>query len=335
MCRLEEEKSCAKESLKKSRVSKPRKKSHRKDVNDAHEDHEAGKACSTLPGGAGRNRLPSSSSNPNTVPTRWMWVPVPHNNAGVEYYNVADVAPPGGFPGIWQFQPMENVPKFVQSEAVLSTEKSTASLPTPIKEESLKRRKRRALRREAEEIAKKRESEGLRPFVVQVKACGVIDSSCDGHLKWQEYIRDMTPRLLDMSVIRYAEQNESSKEKLRDTLRKKFEFVGNEVTDGQMDKMIRTWLRKDRERAKRIHGGKSTAPLRYTEKEFAGLKKYWDSPSSKSQSEKMAETRKKVQHNHRVGRLGYAGKAIKLVGVSFFLTFDVSRTHNSFISIRN
>lgn len=310
---------CVKKTVTKSRVSQPKKVPARKDVNDAHEDHASGKAFFHPPGGAGSSRLPSSSSNPNPMPTRFAWVPIPQDHPGVEYYNVTDVALQGGFPGNWQFHPTSNVPRPVQSETLLSTEKSTASLSTSIKEESLKRRERRAHKREAEETARRRESSKLKPFVVQVKPLGVIDSSCDGHLKWQEYIRDMTPRFLDMSIIRYEEQNERSKEKLRDDVRNKFEFVGNEMTDGFMDKIIKTWLRKDRERAKRIHGGKTAAPLRYSDKEWDGLNKHWGLPSTKSQSEKMAEKRQKVQLNPRVGRLGYAGKATKLVGTSIYL----------------
>ena len=184
-----------------------------------------------------------------------------------------------------------------------------------IKEESLKRRERRANKREADDNAKRREKSGLRPFVVEVKPDGLIDSSCDGHLKWQENIRDVTPRILDMSVIRYDDQNESSKTRLRDSLRCKFEFVGNEVSDKSLDTMIKTWLRKDRERVKRIHGGKTEAPQRYTDKQWDLMRTYWGSPSSKVLSDKMAETRKKVQNNPRVGRQGYAGKKAKLVGI--------------------
>lgn len=148
---------------------------------------------------------------------------------------------------------------------------------------------------------------------MQVKPSGIIDSGCKGHLKWQEYVRDLTPRMLDMSVVVYEEQKDSSLQKLRDSLSAKFEFVDNEVTPASFDRMIKIWLRKDRERVKRIYGSKTKPPPRYTEKEWDAMRKYWDLPDTKKKSKKMSDRRSKVVYNPRVGRLGYAGKGAKLV----------------------
>ena len=156
-------------------------------------------------------------------------------------------------------------------------------------------------------------SAGKNPYVVEVKASGLIDSACAGHLKWQEFVRDYTPRMLDMSIIKYEEQNESSRGKLQDALRKKFEFVENEVIDDSMDKMIKMWLRKDRERMKRLHGGKTKAPTKINPEQWNALKKYWELSSSKMKSESMTNSRSKVAYNPRVGRRGYGGKHAKLV----------------------
>ena len=182
----------------------------------------------------------------------------------------------------------------------------------------MKKRIRRAQKREADEEASRRQSTGKKPYVVQVRPTGIVDSGCIGHLKWQEYVRDMTPRMLDMSIIRYNDESESSKCTLREVFRKKFDFIENEMTDESMDKMIKLWLRKNRERTKRLYGGKAKPPAKYNDKQWDALKKYWDLPSSKLQSEKMSETRKKVVHNPRVGRHGYAGKSAEVVSDVFF-----------------
>ena len=92
----------------------------------------------------------------------------------------------------------------------------------------------------------------------------MIDSGCAGHLKWQQYIRNLTPRMMDMSVIHYENQKESSKKLLRDDLKNKFEFVDNQVTDKTLDRMSKKWLRKDRHRVKKAHGSKNNPPARYT-----------------------------------------------------------------------
>ena len=300
-----------------SRLPKPRRDTTSQYIPNADERMGSGRGYGRSTGCSGGNEGPSLYSVPNSTPTAWMYVPIPPNHSGMDYFNVPGGVPIGGCPGNWPFLPAANNPNGIQNqdEPLQSNQNSNATLSTSIKEESLKRRERRANKREADETARRRESSGLRPFVVEVKADGLIDSCCSGHLKWQENIRDVTPRILDMSVIRYDDQNDSSKSRLRDALRCKFEFVGNEVSDKSLDTMIKTWLRKDRERVKRIHGGKSEAPLRYTPKQWDSMKNYWDSPSSKMMSDKMAETRKKVQNNPRVGRNGYAGKKAKLVGI--------------------
>ena len=59
--------------------------------------------------------------------------------------------------------------------------------------------------------------------------------------------------MLDMSVIKYKDQYESSRIKNRDLLRAKFEFLDNNITNASLDKMAKTWLRKDCECIKRLH----------------------------------------------------------------------------------
>ena len=127
---------------------------------------------------------------------------------------------------------------------------------------SERKRLRRQTKRIEEEEGHRRERAGLKPFVVQVNSEGIIDSGCMGHLKWQENIRDFTPRMLDMSTVVYEDQKESSLHKLKECLFNKFEFIDNEVTSASFDKMIKTWLRKYRERVKRLYGSRKEPPPR-------------------------------------------------------------------------
>ncbi|KAG0597191.1 hypothetical protein M758_UG319300 [Ceratodon purpureus] len=184
-----------------------------------------------------------------------------------------------------------------------------------MKEDSIKKRVRRANQRAVEDEMRQRENAGLKPYAVQVRSSGLIDNGCRGHLKWQEIVKDLTPRMLDMSVIKYEDQEESSRKMLRDTMFNKFEFIDHEVTDNSFVKMIKTWLRRDRERVRRLHGGKQRAPAKYNQQQWIALKKYWDSPVYKSKSEKMSETRSRVIYNPRLGRHGYAGHEAKLVSL--------------------
>ena len=247
----------------------------------------------------------------------FMWVPVPQGSARTGMTNMRSGLTPGSFPMNWSFPQVNYQSNTSDFQGVENTgiERESDSKSMSLKQDSVKKRIRRAHKRDADESARQRKAAGLRPYLVQVKPSGIVDSGCAGHLKWHEYIRNLTPRMLDMSVIKYEDQYEDSKVKLRDALRAKFEFVDHDVTDASLDRMVKTWMRKDRDRMKRRHGGKLKAPSRYTEKEWDALKKHWGTPSAQEESEKMVERRKKVVNNPRVGRRGYAGNAAKLVSI--------------------
>ena len=263
----------------------------------------------------GTNVLPSSSATPTHPPTRWAWVPMAPENSTAGLFHPTGVMPPGNFAPNWTFVQGNARTDVVdrQGPDAVGLDKGSNSMASSIKENSFQKRKQRATKRAAEEEARRRENAGLKPYTVQVKDSGIIDSGCAGHLKWQEFVRNMTPRMLDMSVMKFEDQNEDSKEKLRETLRARFEFLEHEVTDLDLDKMIKTWIRRDRERMKRLHGGTVKAPTKYRDNQWDNLKRYWDTPTSKKKSERMSETRSKVTSNPRVGRTGYAGKKDKLV----------------------
>ena len=117
-------------------------------------------------------------------------------------------------------------------------------------------------------------------------------------------MRDLTPRMLDINVTVYEEQEESSLKILHDTLNARFEFLEIEVTEASLDKMIKTWISKDRERVKPVFAGSIKAPSKYTRKEWDAIKEYWNNPQTKEKSEQMSKTRKKVVFNPWVGRCG-------------------------------
>lgn len=105
------------------------------------------------------------------------------------------------------------------------------------------------------------------------------------------------------------------------------------MTDLSLDMMIKTWLRKDRERMKRLHGGKLKAPTKYSEEAWNAMKRYWKSTDSKHKSEKMSETRKKVVSNPWIGREGYAGRAAKIVTNSSTVVYFFQFTSNDLLTV--
>ena len=246
----------------------------------------------------------------------------------------------GLVPGSWQCPPPVQNPgtNFGEIPNADSMKASTGgpSKSSSVKEDSVKRRICRTRKKEIEDESIRREDAGLRPYAVQVRASGMIDAGCKGHLEWQEFVRDMTPRMLDMSVVKYEDQLESSRKMLRETLFAKFEFLDHKVTERSFDTMIKTWLRRDRERMKRVHGGKNKAPGKYKQHQWESLREYWDSPSSKEKSERMMETRRKFAHNPRVGRHGYAGKnalLVSLLSVMLHHAYELIRLYISYVRV--
>ena len=92
--------------------------------------------------------------------------------------------------------------------------------------------------------------------------------------------------MLDMSITVYKKQSQSSRDKLGEALSNNFEFLEYSITPASFDKMIKTWIRKDRERMKRNFAGSTKAPLKYNDTQWDALKRHWTTLSPKrSQSE--------------------------------------------------
>ena len=264
--------------------------------------------------------FPGGPTAPNlvhSIPPGWKVVPDQENQSMPSYFNMPAPSQHTTIPGQWQFLPSPYVAGGSCGAQLnpINIEDLSMTRESTVKEESVRRRLRRQNKRNAEDETRKRQSAGMKPYAVQVRPSGFIDSGCRGHLKWQEHIRNLTPRLLDMSITTYENQPEASRKKLREALINKFEFLENEVTDSTLDKMIKTWMRKSRERMKRNFGGTTKAPTNVEVKQWDALQRHWSDPKTQEKSERMSENRKKAVYNPRVGRHGYAGKEAKMVRV--------------------
>ena len=67
---------------------------------------------------------------------------------------------------------------------------------------------------------------GQKPHKVRVKACGGIDGGCDDNNEFDEVLRSLIPRILDVSCVKWDDQSSSSIEKLRSALDNEFEYLG-------------------------------------------------------------------------------------------------------------
>ena len=70
-----------------------------------------------------------------------------------------------------------------------------------LKPESEARAARRAHRKEIEESVDARRAVGQKPQKVRVKAGGGIDGGCEGKNEFDEALRSLVPRILDVSCV--------------------------------------------------------------------------------------------------------------------------------------
>jgi len=119
----------------------------------------------------------------------------------------------------------------------------------PLKRESILRRERQRARKSEDLEAKRRVKAGLKPYAVEVKPDGMIDTGCQGHEKWQQFVRSFTPKLLTMSEPDIKKQQGDLK-RLNDFMFSKFEFLENKITLESFKHMILLWMRQAKSRWK-------------------------------------------------------------------------------------
>ena len=152
-----------------------------------------------------------------------------------------------------------------------------------VKSESEARATRRANRKEAESSVDLRRSGGKKPYTLRVKAGGGIDGGCEGKNAFDEALRSLVPRILDVSVLKWKEQHPSSVEKLRSAIDNDFEYVGHKLSDGGFKDAVKRQMKTERAKMKGwFMSGKKQCPVFIEPDQWARLCEYWSSPEKKT-----------------------------------------------------
>lgn len=77
-----------------------------------------------------------------------------------------------------------------------------------------------------------------------------MDSTCEGKNAWDEALRDLVPKCLDMSVVAWANHDPKTLKKLRAALDNEFEYVGNPLSMVGFRVAITRFLKAERCRLK-------------------------------------------------------------------------------------
>lgn len=183
-----------------------------------------------------------------------------------------------------------------------------------VKPESEARATRRANRKEAESSVDLRLNGGKKPYTLRVKAGGAIDGGCEGKNAFDEMLRSLVPRILDVSVLKWKEQHPSSVEKLRSAIDNQFEYVGHKLSDGGFKDAVKRQMKTERAKMKGwFMSGKKQCPVFIEPDQWARLCEYWSSPETEQKAALMAKARQQVKNMSNVGRQGKAGKVAQLV----------------------
>ena len=126
---------------------------------------------------------PSATNHTPPVPPGWKWVPVPEHSTPSPFLSMPASMQHGSPYGQWQFVPSQLCNAGSGGVQIDSKDVDDDSLirESHVKEESLKRRQRRANKKNVDDESRRRVAAGMKPYAVQVNEEGIVDSGCRGH----------------------------------------------------------------------------------------------------------------------------------------------------------
>jgi hypothetical protein len=162
-----------------------------------------------------------------------------------------------------------------------------------------------------------RRSGGKKPHTLRVKVGGGIDGGCEGKNAFDEALRTLVPRILDVSILKWKLQHHSSVEKLRSAIDNEFEYLEHNLSDLGFKNAVKRQMKTERSKMKGwFMSGKKDCPVFIEPDQWARLCEYWSKPETEQKAQMMANARKNVKNQSNVGRAGKAGKEAQLVSTS-------------------
>lgn len=167
-------------------------------------------------------------------------------------------------------------------------------------EDRLARRKRK---KDYDLSCKQRATAGKKPNRVYVLEGGEVDGRSEGKNAWDECLRDLVPKCLDMSVVSWKKHQPHTLRKLRAALDNEFEYVGNPLSMTGFRIAVTKYMKSERSRLKaRFVKGDVSPPEHIDSPEWERLKEYWNTDAQKLKSANMVKARNQVKDGAKVGR---------------------------------
>src|ERR1700738_278932 len=132
---------------------------------------------------------------------------------------------------------------------------------------------------------------------VRVKANGGIDGGCEGKNEFDEALRSLVPRILDVSCVTWKDQSPCSIEALKSAFDKEFEYVGNNLSSIGFENAVKRQMKTKRSKMKAwFLMGKKECPVNIEPDQWAQLCDYWSKPETNEKAIRMANARRLVKN---------------------------------------
>ena len=149
-----------------------------------------------------------------------------------------------------------------------------------------------------------------------MKPSGGIDGGCEGKNAFDEALRNLVPRILDVSCLTWKMQNPASVDKLRAALDNEFEYLDHPLSNVDFRNAVKKQIKIERSKMKDwFLSGKKQCPLFIEPDQWAHLCEYWAKPETEQKTQVMAKARQQVKNQSNVGRARKVGKEALLVRI--------------------
>jgi hypothetical protein len=171
--------------------------------------------------------------------------------------------------------------------------------------------------------AEERKGKRLPPHKVEVTKHGKIDGSCDGKNDWDNAMRGLAPRILNMVVVKVGEQNHVDMAELRNQLDNLFEYIHHELSARGFRDCVRQFMKSKKSRLKKRYqkDGHIGCPLGVDVDQWPAFVKYWEERNTQKKTSQLTCARGTVTKLSKYGRGGKAAAKAKLVCVCLNLIF--------------
>ena len=91
-----------------------------------------------------------------------------------------------------------------------------------------------------------RRIQGRDPHMVRVQAGRGINGGCEGNIEWDEALRSLVPKIMDVNCVKWKDQPPSSIEKLKTAIDIEFEYLGNNLPEKGFKNAVKRQMKTNR-----------------------------------------------------------------------------------------